>query len=75
MKKNYKIPITWESCEIFEVEAENLQDAVNQAVSEFLQIPDEYYLDDSFTIDDENLFEYEPEKFDIRIAIDKFYED
>ena len=62
--KNYSIPIVWESYKRYNVEAENLQEAVTKALKEFLQEPDENYLEDSFSIDhdDEGL---NGESFDI----------
>lgn len=65
--KNYSIPIIWESYKRYDVEAENLQEAVTKALKEFLQEPDENYLDDSFSIDhdDEGLH---GEFFDIHKA-------
>jgi hypothetical protein len=52
MKKTYKIPILWQSCQIYEVDAEDLQEASTKAVKQFLSEPDDKYLDDSFEIDD-----------------------
>ena len=49
--KNYSIPIVWESYKRYDVEAENLQEAVTKALKEFLKEPDENYIDDSFSID------------------------
>jgi hypothetical protein len=48
----------------YDVEAENLQDAIVLALKEFLSEPDENYLDDSFEIDDEGLEDCEGEKYD-----------
>lgn len=50
--KTYNIPITWQSYQRFEVEAENLQEATEKALKLFLSIPDEKYLDDSFEVDE-----------------------
>ena len=65
--KNYSIPIVWESYKRYNVEAENLQEAVTKALKEFLKEPDENYIDDSFSIDhdDEGLH---GESFDIHKA-------
>lgn len=57
---NYKIPIKYSRIEYMEVEAENLQTAVENALEEFLSIPDEDYLEDSFDIDDIYLQENYP---------------
>ena len=67
MSKTYKIPIIYERCETFSVEASSLQEAVRKALKEFLSIPDEKYLDDSFRIDDV-VEEYE-EPYDVQTAI------
>lgn len=63
--KTYKIPILWESIQTFEVEAENLEDAVKAAVKEFLAIPDEHYLEDSFSIDNMIDDDYPDESYGI----------
>lgn len=49
--KTYKIPIIYQRCEEFEVEASSLQEAVQKALQEFLSIPDDHYIEDSFEID------------------------
>ena len=65
--KKYSIPIIWESYKRYDVEAENLQEAVKEALKQFLKEPDENYLEDSFSIDhdDEGLH---GESFDIHKA-------
>ena len=65
MSKKYSIPISWESYRRFEVEADGLEEAIEKALKEFLMIPDEFYLDDSFEIDDIIYEEYPDEDFDI----------
>ena len=67
--KNYSIPIVWESYKRYEVEAENLQEAVTKALSIFLKEPDDNYIDNSFTIDDIIAEDYQEEDFDIHQAI------
>lgn len=67
--KNYSIPIVWESYKRYEVEAENLQEAVTKALSIFLKEPDDNYIDDSFFIDDMLAEVYQEEDFDIHQAI------
>lgn len=59
----YQIPITWESYKTYQVEAENLQEAVTKALSIFLKEPDDNYLNDSFSIDDIVLENYPGENF------------
>lgn len=72
--KKYDIPILYQSVQRFGVEAENLQDAITKALSRFLEIPDNNYLEDSFEIDDIVEEWYPDEKFDINKAMDKIYE-
>ena len=67
--KNYSIPIVWESYKRYEVEAENLQEAVTKALSIFLKEPDDNYIDNSFSIDDILAEDYQEEDFDIHQAI------
>ena len=59
---NYNIPITWSSFRTYDVEAENLQEAVTKALKQFLSEPDEEYLTNSFELDCENLSESYPEE-------------
>ena len=67
--KNYSIPIVWESYKRYEVEAENLQEAVTKALSIFFKEPDDNYIDDSFSIDNMLAEDYQEEDFDIHQAI------
>jgi hypothetical protein len=67
--KKYSIPIRWEAYKRVDVEAENLQEAVEKAVREFLSIPDDEYIDDSWEVDDIICEEVE-EDYDM----DKLYE-
>lgn len=69
--KQYKIPITWQSYEVFSVEAENLQEAVEKALKEFLTIPDDKYLQDSFEIDNILEDDYPNEEYDFHEALQK----
>ena len=69
MRKIYEIPIIYQRIETIPVEAEDLQDAVNKAVKQFLAIPDENYLEDSFEVD-----EYVRERYDEDYDIDKTFE-
>ena len=60
----YRIPATWQMYGWFEVEAENLQDAVDQI--EDLPLPKGSYVDDSFEIDSEMLVDdYPDEDFEL----------
>ena len=63
---SYKIPIIYQRREYIEVEADNLQTAVKNALDEFLSIPDDKYLEDSFEIDDVFLKENYNEKVDYK---------
>jgi methionine synthase II (cobalamin-independent) len=67
--KTYSIPIIWESFKRYDVEAENLQDAVTKALSQFLKEPDDNYIDDSFSIDEFVLEEHPEESFSIDTTI------
>lgn len=49
--KTYNVPIKWESYKRIQVEAENLQEATELALKQFLSEPEDLYLDDSFEID------------------------
>lgn len=68
--KTYNIPITWESYKRIEVEAENLQEALTKALTEFLSEPDENYIDASWEIDN-IIFEETDETYDVS----KLYKD
>jgi hypothetical protein len=48
----YSIPIVWQSYKKYSVQAENLQEAVTKALSEFLKEHDDTYCEDSFIIDE-----------------------
>ena len=68
--KTYKIPIVYQRMETFEVEAENLQDAIEKALKTFLVIPDEHYLEDSFEVDGIIEDNYPDEDFDMSKAME-----
>lgn len=76
MRKNkYEIPIYWECYRTFNVEANTLQEAVAKAVKDFLTIPDDDYLSDSFGVDQEILVEEYPlEEYDETKALKALYE-
>lgn len=63
--KKYSIPILWQSYKRYDVEAENLQEAVEKALKIFLAEPDEQYIEDSFEIDDVIYDEHPNEDFNI----------
>jgi hypothetical protein len=65
----YKIPIVWQSIKFYEVEAENLQDAVEQALQTFLSEPDENYLEGSFEIDGIVEENYPNETYNIDLVV------
>lgn len=54
----YSIPIRWESYQRIKVQASNLNEACILALKEFLSIPDDNYIDDSFLIDEMILEDY-----------------
>lgn len=60
--KKYTIPISWESYQTFEVDADNVNDAIIKATKIFLSIPDDNYLDDSFKIDFDIIREENPDE-------------
>jgi len=62
--KTYKIPIVYQSIMYVEVESYNLQNACEKALNEFLSIPDDNYLEDSFEIDSIIEDNYPGEKLD-----------
>ena len=72
MSKQYHIPVRWESYKRYTVEADNLQKAVEKALTQFLDEPDEYYISDSFEVD-EIIFEEVEEDFDLNQAFNKVY--
>lgn len=65
----YKIPIVWQSVKFYEVETENLQDAVEQALQTFLSEPDENYLEGSFEIDGIVEENYPNETYNIDLVV------
>lgn len=69
----YKIPITWQSYKVYEVEAENLQEAVTKSLKQFLSEPDDNYIDDSFEIDSIVGDDYPTEAFDVSESINKIH--
>lgn len=66
--KEYHIPICWKSYERFDVNAENLQEAVEKALKLFLSIPDSQYIEDGFEIDAIIEEEYPDEKYSMEEA-------
>lgn len=70
MLKSYDIPVIWQSMQTFTVEAETLQDAVKQALEQFMKIPDDNYLTDSFDVDTIVEENYPDEKYDVDKALE-----
>jgi len=70
--KTYNIPIKWESYKRIQVEAENLQQATELALKQFLSEPDDLYLDDSFEID-KYVQEETEEQFDMDLTIENVF--
>lgn len=64
--KTYKIPIVWQAIKEYEVKAENLQEAAEKALNQFLGKPssDGSYIEDSFEIDGIIEDNYPGEEFD-----------
>lgn len=70
--KTYNIPIKWESYKRIQVVAENLQQATELALKQFLSEPDDLYLDDSFEID--KFIEEETEEFfDAELTVENVF--
>lgn len=64
--KTYEIPIIYQRVDTFNIEASSLQEAMTEALKEFLKIPDDKYLDDSFEFD--TIIEEYNEDFNINKA-------
>ena len=57
MKKTFRLPVTWEVCGFVNVEAESLEEAVqdfNENVDEY-ELPDPEYVDGSFRLTEDNI--------------------
>ena len=65
----YNIPIRWESYKRISVEVDNLKEACIKAVKEFLEIPDDNYIDDSWGLDEILKWEYSDEVVPYEIEI------
>lgn len=63
--KKYSIPIVWQSYKRYNVEAESLEIAIEEALSRFLSEPDDTYIQDSFEIDGIIEDEYPDESYDM----------
>lgn len=63
--KTYEIPIVWEAYQKFEVEANSLEEAAIEALKLFLSIPDDTYVDCSFSIDGYVTEMYPDEEIDL----------
>ena len=66
--KEYSIPIVWESYKRIEVEADNLQEAVEKGLKQFLSEPNDEYIEDSFGIDEIIYDENPDEDFDMNLV-------
>lgn len=69
--KRYKIPIVFQKIEYYDVNAENLQEAVETALKEFFKKPEDGYLEDSFEVDGIIEDNYPNETYDINKAMQK----
>ena len=66
----YTIPIQWVSIKDFDVEADNLQEALQLALDNFMSIPDDNYLEDSVSFDEIGIKErYPDENFNLHDLI------
>jgi hypothetical protein len=71
----YTIPITWSCSRDFEVEAENLQDAITEAIKEFFAENMNDYEEDSFDVVSNVLKEkYPGQAFDVSAAEDAVFD-
>ena len=51
MKKKFKIPVTWEMFGFVEIEAESLEEAMDIAEGDDIELPDEkHYVDASWEV-------------------------
>ena len=67
----YSIPIIWESYKRYEVEANTLEEGIIKALNIFLAEPDEFYIEDSFSLDEIIYDENPDEDFDFCQIISK----
>lgn len=58
--KVYSIPITWQSYKRYIVNAENITEAAEKALHQFLSEPDDSYLEDSLELDEQIIDEDYP---------------
>ena len=55
MEKNYRIPLVWEMYGHVNVTAASLEEAIDYALGPDCPLPDGDYVDESVTVDEENL--------------------
>ena len=67
--KNYRIPIIFQTSKEFNIEAESLEEVCVKAMSAFLKIPDDDYIQDSAEFDDIIYDDY-----DENVDIDKVWQ-
>lgn len=67
--KTYRIPIIYQRVDTFEVDADNLQEAMTLALQNFYKIPDSKYLCNSAEFD--SVIEDYNEDYDIDLAFDE----
>lgn len=58
MSKIFKIPCSWVSYGVLEIEAESLEEAINTAYDDSPLPEDSSYLDGSFTVGDKQMIDY-----------------
>jgi hypothetical protein len=70
-EKTYDIPIIFQSVKTFKVGASSLQEAVTVALRSFFAEKDDYYIEDSFEVDEIVEDRYPTETFDLDKAINE----
>lgn len=56
--KTYKIPVVWSNWGLIEIEANNLEEAVQKVLSPDCGLPPGFYLEDSLEVDHEAINDY-----------------
>lgn len=68
--KTYRIPIIWQEIKEFEIEADNLQSALYQALKQFLESSSEGYIEDSFEVDGIIEDNYPDEEYNLNVILE-----
>lgn len=57
MANIYKIPVSWECYGYVNIEANNLEEAINKAWKDNIPLPEGEYVDDSWRVDEDAALE------------------